>query len=220
METIEQMIDRVSEYESKRDSIEAEKRALLDEVKVPAEVLEVQKAANVKMTEIDNATRAAIETVRSECRRQLSAIVIPDEVKALLAEIDRQREAVEIYQRQRESQLQEASTARRQEAFEKSQTQTAQVYANIARRKQEIEIEFAGKSGVVDENIAALKAEIQTKVLSEGKTYQGAYLMAVYAKGRVGSWNSGKLDGLAEIMPEILKCRNPGGEPTVTFRRK
>jgi hypothetical protein len=220
METIEQMIDRVSEYESKRDSIEAQKRALLDEVKVPAEIMALQAEIIKKQNTAQRTIDDAVKSLRAECDKQLAAIFIPAEVQLVLQEIDRQRFAVINYQREKEAEYKKRLDEKLEEAQAEMQAKTVQVYADIARRKQEIEAEFLGKAGAVDENIAALKAEIQEKVLAEGKTYQGKFLMAVWAKGRSGTWNTGKLDGLAEEFPAILRCRNPGGEPTVTFRRK
>jgi hypothetical protein len=219
-ETIEQMLDRVSEYESKRDNIEAEKRALLDEVKVPAEVLALQDETNKKIQAFESEMRARTEAKRKEIYAKLDAVKVPDEVRAIFDAVAKQRAEIESELTLISDKNRELATETRQKMYAEMQASVSQIYADIAARKAEIEAEFLGKSGAVDENIAALKKEIEAAVLAEGKTYQGEYLMAVWNKGRIGSWNTGKLDGLALILPQIAECRNPGGEPTVTFRRK
>jgi hypothetical protein len=43
--------------------------------------------------------------------------------------------------------------------------------------------------------------------------------MAVWAKGRSGGWDTGKLEGYALVHPEIMQAKKPDGEPTVSFRQ-
>jgi hypothetical protein len=218
IEHIQTKLDALAEYQAQKDSIEARKRELLDEVKVPAEVIQVMNQGNKKSGEFEARKRKELDAINAEIEEQLSAIVVPEEIKAALAEIDHQRGLVETYRRVKQAEFQEAIFDNRNKIQTEIQMQTAQVYADIAQRKLEIEAEFAGKAAAVDENIAALEAEIKADVLKTGHTITGKYKQAVWNKGRVGTWNSGKLDGLALIMPAIAECRNPGGEPTVTFR--
>jgi hypothetical protein len=218
MNDIEAKLDRLAEFQSKKDSIEFRKRELLDEVKVPAEVLAVMNEGNKKSGEFEARKRKELDAINAEIEAQLARIIIPEEIKAALAEIDHQRGLVETYRRVKQAQFQDAIFDNRNKIQAEMQMQTAQVYADIAQRKLEIEAEFAGKANAVDENIEALKREIEADVLKRGESVKGKYFHAIWNKGRVGTWNSGKLDGLALLMPAIAECRNPGGEPTVTFR--
>src|SRR5512146_3218019 len=59
----------------------------------------------------------------------------------------------------------------------------------IKKAIADIKAEFAGKAAAVDENIAALTADIKQAVLNGGATVKGSNLMAVWVKGRV-SWDN------------------------------
>lgn len=61
-----------------------------------------------------------------------------------------------------------------------------------------------------------LREEIESEVLSGGKTVKGARLMGVWNKGRV-SWDSKKLDGMMALIPQLTEARKVG-EPTVSIR--
>jgi len=214
----EYKLDLLAEFYSQKDSIDAQKRALLEEVKVPAEIIQVMNDGNKRIYEYEKNIQNSIEQTRKEIQAKLDAIKIPDEIRLAYEEIQHQRELITAYQIDMKDKYQEAIFAKRNEIQAEMQAQTEQVYADLDNRKHEIEAEFSGKLDAVDENISKLKAEIEADVLKRGKTATGKYKMAVWNKGRVGTWNSGKLDGLALIMPAIAECRNPGGEPTVTFR--
>ncbi|MBV5322580.1 MAG: hypothetical protein JZU60_01945 [Ilumatobacteraceae bacterium] len=218
IEHIQTELDALAEYQAQKDSIEAHKCALLDEVKVPLEVMAVMSEGNKRIQIYEENQRKAIEKTREEIQVKLDAIKIPEEIRLAYEEIARQRELVNAYQYAKQNEYQDAIFAKRNEVQAEMQAATAQVYEDIAQRKRDIEIEFSGKLGAVDENIEALKKEIEADVLKRGESVKGKYYHAVWNKGRVGTWNSGKLDGLALIMPAIAECRNPGGEPTVTFR--
>ena len=80
-----------------------------------------------------------------------------------------------------------------------------------------IEAEFAGKTAIVDEKIAALEAEIKEAVKAIGASVKGSLLQAVYAKGRV-SWDTKGLDGYIIAHPELGQFRKEG-EPSVSIRK-
>ncbi len=61
-----------------------------------------------------------------------------------------------------------------------------------------------------------LENAIKAAVASGGKTVKASSLQAVWAAGRV-SWDSKGLEGVAVVMPEILKFRKVG-EPSVSIR--
>ena len=87
----------------------------------------------------------------------------------------------------------------------------------IRQAVSDIEVEFAGKSQTVDENIADLTNQIKTEVIAAGGTAKGEFLQAIYMKGRT-SWDSKKLEGLAIALPQLLEARTIG-EPSVSIRK-
>ena len=93
---------------------------------------------------------------------------------------------------------------------------TPEIRAAVA----EVEAEFALKSKAVDENIAELDKQIRDGVLVHGETVRGTYLMAVWSKGREGSWDGSKLKGYAAAHPEILQFKKPDGEPSVSIKAR
>lgn len=90
---------------------------------------------------------------------------------------------------------------------------TPEIKAKLA----EIDAEFADKSLAVNDTIASLEAEARTAVLSHGTTVKGAYLQAVWSKGRV-SWDTKSLDGFVLAHPELASLRKEG-DPSVSLRK-
>ena len=81
-----------------------------------------------------------------------------------------------------------------------------------------IQDEYALKISALEARNSDDTETVKTEVIQAGKTVKGAFLMAVYNKGRAGGWDSAKLEGFALVHPEILKAKKPDGEPTVSFR--
>jgi hypothetical protein len=217
MEAIEQKLDTLAEYHGQKDSIEFRKRELLDEVKVPAEIISLQDKAQKEAQKAEAFHRGLIENLRRECEAKLSEVTVPEEIRLALAAIDHERGLVMAYQRAKENEFQEAVEKRRAEINIEIQSQTANAYAALARRKNEIEFEFHGKIGAVDENIKALEAEIKAATKAEGKTVKGKYFSAIYVKGRT-SWDTEGLNVYADQHPGVVKYRTVG-EPSITLRR-
>jgi predicted component of type VI protein secretion system len=216
---IEQMLDRLAEYHSQKDSLEARKRALLDEdeVKVPAEIIALQDEASKRTQAYESAMNKAIDAMRADVSAKLAAIVIPAEIKAAYEEIERQRALVTTYQAAKENEYREAARNKRNEIYDETQAETAQVYADIAQRKADIETEFSGDAEAVDANIKALEAEIKAATKAEGQTVKGKYFSAIYVKGRT-SWDTEGLNVYADQHPGVVKYRTIG-EPSITLRR-
>lgn len=79
----------------------------------------------------------------------------------------------------------------------------------IKAKLEEIETEFSQRVEAVDENIAALEAEIKNEVIQHGASVRGTFLRAVWNRGRV-TWNTKEMDGYASAHPEILGFRKEG----------
>ncbi len=89
--------------------------------------------------------------------------------------------------------------------------------AEIKARLDEIEAEFAPRVAAVEENIAALEAEIKADVLKNGETIRGTFLRAVWNRGRV-SWDTKSMDEYALYHPEVIRFRKQG-QPYVSITR-
>lgn len=213
---IEEKLDLLAEYHSQKDGIEANKRALLDDVKIPAEVEAVVSEGMKRVSDVDKDYPALVKALRHQAQEQLDEIVIPLEIQVMLAEIDRQRSLVEDWQRKEEEKIRFGIAERKDAIQAEVKAQTAQVYTDIEKRKRDIEAEFAGKSEDVDKNIAALEAEIKAETKARGETVKGKFFMAVYVKGRT-SWNNDMLDGMISLVPQLEKARKVG-EPSITLR--
>ena len=88
--------------------------------------------------------------------------------------------------------------------------------ADVKKRLDELDAEFADKQMAVTHNIASLEEEIKQSVLEFGASVKGSFLHAVYVKGRV-SWDSKTLDKFVNQYPEIGVARNEGN-PSVSLR--
>jgi DNA repair exonuclease SbcCD ATPase subunit len=101
--------------------------------------------------------------------------------------------------------------------LEKTRLTAEAIPEEVRARLDEIEAEFGDKAEFVQQNIAAIEAQIITQVKDAGETKKGAGWSAVYYKGRI-SWDTKKLDGMIALIPQLSTARNEG-EPYVTFRR-
>lgn len=91
------------------------------------------------------------------------------------------------------------------------------VTASVQDELNDIETKFAGKLDMVNRSIVDLEAEIKQDVLAQGATVKGAFLMAVYNKGRV-SWDTSGLIGYAVAHPEMEVFKKVG-DPSITLRK-
>lgn len=88
----------------------------------------------------------------------------------------------------------------------------------IKERLRQYDEDFDTEIYPYTQKIEELTEQVKSMVLEAGETVHGKYLMAVYMNGRV-TWDTAKLDGMAIILPEILKARKEG-EPSVQIRNK
>lgn len=100
--------------------------------------------------------------------------------------------------------------------IQKQELINAVLTPEIRKAVGDIEAEFVLKSAAVDENISTLEEQIKTDTVQGGQSVKGAYLQAVYSKGRV-SWDSKMLDGMIALVPQLEKARKVG-EPSITIR--
>jgi hypothetical protein len=215
--TVIELLDRLADFQAHRDLIESDKRALLDDVKVPAEVEALVQDSLQQVLGVDAAFAPALDKLKKETQARLAAIAIPEEIKAALAEIDRQRDMVTLEFAERNSAILQEIQNTKREIQEETQEKTRGVYAALAQRKAEIEAEFAGKAGAVDLNIAALTSEIKAAVVDLGFSVSGSVWQAVYVKPKK-TWIPARLDRFVENHPEIKDCFTVG-DPSVSIRK-
>lgn len=214
---IKQKLDRLAEYQARRDLMEIDKRALLDDVKVPDEIQAVVSSGMKKLSEVDGSFSEARKALQEEIDERLAMVFIPEEIKQALAEIDRKRKEILDDKIERENEFSNEIRIRKEKIQIEVDVATKDVYSDIAIRKNEIEAEFVGKSEAVDENIRKLEEEIKVAVKKIGFTVKGNYRRAEFTKGKK-SWIPQRLDKYTEDHPDIKDCYTVG-EPSVAIKR-
>lgn len=116
----------------------------------------------------------------------------------MLNTLDEKREALKIYQAEKEKLL------------------DAAVPAEVRKKMDDIKAEFEPIITSASAEITQLEFDIKKHVYAYGETVKGDHLMAVFVKGRQ-TWDNKGLDIFAEIHPEILEFRKIG-EPSVSIR--
>jgi hypothetical protein len=221
METSE-LLDQLSEYQAQVALLDLQKQELLDEVKIPAEVLAAQDEANKQRQKLDSemwARQKETDRIRNEKLAEIIDPEMPPEFVAALeaarakrAEIMSESDNKSVGERLKVSEAKAKIDA-------ELQAKVQDVYTQVATRKQEINDEFTEKASGANDNIAKLTAEIKEAVKECKESVKGSYLHAIYVKGRDGGWDTPKLEGYALAHPEILTAKKPDGEPSVTIRK-
>ena len=242
-ETIVQKLDMLAEFHAQKDLLEIDKRKLLDDVKIPAEVEAVVSEGMKAMAEIENSMRATAKIFDANIEKELAKIVVPDDLRKALNElrtkeailmtqfsdIEKQRATINTKKRENDNFLTQSINVRKQELQAEIEAKTKAVYAQVAQRKLEIEAEFSGRAEDVEENIKKLEAEIKEDMKkqaaeklavnpkSKDLSVKGQYFHALYVKARK-TWIPTKLDDYVETHPDIKNCYTEG-EPSITLRR-
>ena len=219
MGEIEQKLDDLAEYQSQIDVLNAEKRELIDQVKIPAEVLAAQDEANKKRQSAQSECWKRIKTIEAVKLNALDCVKDPEmpaEFVAALAEARKRRADIEAEYKTQIDAEQEKARKAAEEVDSELKVQVGNIYDQVAQRKQEIEAEFAGKTEAAEENIKQLQADIRAGVLQAGESKKGTHYQAVYVRGRV-TWNTDMLDGMVIAFPALAKARKEG-QPSVAIR--
>lgn len=214
---IKHLLDTLSEYQAHRDLLEADKRALLEDVRVPEEVQAIVATGMKQLCEVEERYKPNIDILSEEVTEKLSKVVIPPSIEAALAAIDKERAAVQQYRAFGLVKINGLINDDKRKIQDEINAQTADVYKALAQRKAEIEAEFAGKAEAVDENIRKLTDEIKAAVRELGCSVKADHYQAVYVRGRI-TWNTDKMEAWLNDHP-FLKDARKEGEPSVTLRR-
>jgi len=217
---VETMLDTLAEYQAQADYLALEKQRLIDEVKIPAEVLAAQDEANRSRQLIDARLWTRQRAQNEEKEAALSERTKPDLPPEYAAAMESYRLNGVAIERRFDAIMQEDQKRIAEEKAKIDadlQAQIAEVYNQVAVRKQEINAEFDDKASGVLDNIAKLTADIKAEVVKVGHSVKGSVYQAVYVKGRV-TWITDMLDGMMIAFPELAKARKEGA-PSVTLRK-
>ena len=214
--TTEEKLDRLAEYHAQKVTVEFEKRDLLASVQIPDDVQAIVNAGIAAINAVDAGFSNEQRIFEGQIEEELDEIVIPVEVKTILAEIDRKRALVQAKRLAHDDYIRRAINVRKLELQKELDAKVKTTIKEIANKRREIEEEFAGKRDDVDKNIADLEAEIKADVKAEGKSVKGNFFQAVFNRGRV-TWNTDMLDGFLAAHPELKDARKEG-EPSVSIR--
>jgi len=217
---IPQMLDELSEFQSQVEYLALKKQELLDEVKIPVEVLAAQDETNKARQAIDS---AFFKRTKDYDQTQAIALAevkdpeLPPEYRTALDAANKRRTEIMDSFAAIEAEDQRGVLAAKAKLDTDLQSKIADVYHQVALRKQEIDIEFSEKAGGANDNIAKLTAEIKQAVKDHKSSVKGKYLHAIYVNGRV-TWNTDMLDGMIVAFPALEKARKVG-EPSITIRK-
>jgi hypothetical protein len=217
---VETMLDTLAEYQAQADYLALEKQRLIDEVKIPAEVLAAQDEANRSRQLIDARLWTRQRAQNEEKEAALSERTKPDLPPEYADAMESYRLNGVAIERRFDAIMQEDQKRIAEEKAKIDadlQAQIAEVYNQVAVRKQEINAEFDDKASGVLDNIAKLTADIKAEVVKVGHSVKGSVYQAVYVKGRV-TWITDMLDGMMIAFPELAKARKEGA-PSVTLRK-
>jgi hypothetical protein len=217
---IKNKLDKLAEYQAQRDLIEIDKQRLINEVKIPAEVLEAQRLANMERQRIDSELwKHQSETGKNRDAELLAVTkpALPPEYMAAMEEYQNKRN--EIASKYVNDDLESTKVAANEKVKIDAdlQVKVADVYNQVAIRKEEIEAEFKGTSQAADENIQKLTEEIKADIKSVGESVKGAHYQGVYVKGRI-TWNTDKMEAWIVDHPFLQEARKEG-DPSVSIRR-
>jgi hypothetical protein len=202
--TIQEQLDQLADYQAQIDVLNMDKQALLDAVKIPAEVQSVQDESIKRKRAIDAEYQSKQTELMHQKQSLLATVVVPPEIKAAFEAIENQRAEIEReFNRKNAEAWGEA--VRKKELIDRELTDSvAEVYAQVETRKVEINAEFSGKVEAANANIAKLTAQVKAEVVKAGQTVKGAFLQAVYTKGRV-TWTTDTLDGVYFTLNKIME---------------
>lgn len=100
---------------------------------------------------------------------------------------------------------------------EKAQLLESIIPDDVKQKIKEINEEFDFSVSEFEKIAESLREEIKKEVLAQKQTLRGKNHMAVYVRPRV-SWNDEFLEGLAVVVPEIMRARKESS-PSIQIRK-
>lgn len=204
---IKQMLDNLANHQSHVDLLEMQKRELLDQVKVPQEVLSAQEAANARRASVEAELMRTTNNLNQQRNILLAEIVdpqLPPEYMAAMKEAQEKRQKINDEFSQKIEAEARAAHAKKLAIDEELQNSISDVYAQVEQRRVEIQAEFSGQAEAAKKNIEKLTKEIKDAVIKAKDSFKGTSLHAIYAKGRT-TW---KTDLLDDVYFKVVKVKN------------
>lgn len=229
------LLDQYADYLAQSDALEIEKRRLLAENKVPADVQAIVERGDNEADALTIAPADA-QTIR-ELRAALDAVQIPEEIRAAYAEFLDRRASIQTQLMEAEGEASKRLHERRSAIRAEARERVRAVFEEVENRRREIDAEFSEKASAVAVNVEDIRRKIKALVTQAKKSARGKLFQAVYQKGRI-TWETDVLDGILHILirleaqthdaPEInlaivdaigkLTGARHEGEPSVTIR--
>jgi hypothetical protein len=212
MSNAEELLNKLAEFSAQRDLLEMDKRALLDSVKVPAEIEAAQVKASVKRAEIDRAYQDMVREISNASKMVAAELYkpeLPAEYVAAMSAYETQVDDLRMQAAARIDQEARKAYELKNKVDADLQAATAEVFNALERRKMEIATEFGDKAAAVDDNIKRVTEQAKAAVIAEGRSVKGSVYHGVYVAGRV-TWNTDMLDGMCALIPQLKDARKVG----------
>lgn len=151
---IQEMLDQLAEYQAQVDLLDLKERELLDEVKIPAEVLQAQDEANKRRQAVDSALWKEEGEIKAQTEAALAEITEPELPPDYAAAMRAYRAEVERINKQAANQLEQAL-----DSVEKWNNETMQIDMVFVDYLQRIPFEGKVESKTIgtSENLDRLK---------------------------------------------------------------
>lgn len=217
---IEEKLDQLAEFQSQADLLELDRQKLIDQVKIPAEVLSAQDEANKRRQEIETQfwnRQKEIQAATQEMLAEIKDPEMPPEFVAALAETRQKRAEI---QADADAQIERnrKKMAEAKAAIDAELTASvAEVYKQVEQRKFDINAEFEEKSTAVLDNIEKLREQIKTETEKFGESVKGKFFQAVYVKGRT-TWTTDTLDNVFFALASLYSILKELGWPELTAK--
>lgn len=243
-------LDQYADTESQIDRLMIQKASLLAEATVPDDVQTMVASGMKAMNDVDGMFESELQAYRDEAgseenaideamAKELSEIVIPDSVAALLREIDEKRRVITMDADSKRSHVRRVQAGKEQEITNRigvmkhkievsTNENTQAAFDAAAQRRSDIEVEFKPQIEAAKASLEQLEKEIKeaTKeigdeagkfsVTSDHTNGHGKRRQAVYNKGRK-SWLADRLEVYTENHPDIKDCYETG-EASVSIK--
>lgn len=220
MKEIQEKLDQLAEFQSQADVLELQRQELIEQVKVPAEVLSAQEEANQRRQSMEAGFWRRQQEIQATAQQMLAEIKDPEMPPEFVAALEQARQRRAEIQANADAQI-ERDRQKLAEAVHTIdvalQVNTSKIYLEIERRKFDINAEFQEKSAAVEENIEKLKEQIKSDTEKFGDTVKGKFFQAVFSKGRT-TWTTDTLDNVFFALASLYSLLKEYGKPELVAR--
>lgn len=217
---IEEELDQLAEFQAQADLLEMDRQKLIDQVKIPDEVLAAQEEANKQRQMVQSAFWKRQKAAQEEAQLLLAEIKDPEMPPEFVAALKEARQKRIDIQAELEAKIERdrQETVKTQAEIDQQLTASiADVYLQIEQRKSDINAEFQEKSAAVEENMEKLREQIKSDTEKFGDSVKGKFFQAVYVKGRT-TWTTDTLDNVFFALASLYSLLKEYGKPELIAR--